>query len=317
MMVESQYKPKILVVGSINMDIVLEASRPPKKGETILGEKLHFSPGGKGANQAIASARLHANTSMIGCIGDDAFGGELLRSLKADNINIDPIKKIEKESTGIASILLTEEDNSIIVIPGANFLCSPEHISNHEALIKEVDIIILQLEIPLETVVKSVEIGKRFNKKVILNPAPAKELPEQLLRKVDIITPNKSELAFLTGEKIDTDQNLKEAMEMLIKTGVGQVVTTLGENGCAYMLADLRMKRVQSYKVPVVDTTGAGDAFNAALAYSIALNNDLEGAVTFANKVSALAITKFGAQSGMPYLKEVMDFEKKYNNGGN
>ena len=303
-----EQRPNVTVIGSINMDIVVEAKRSPKQGETILGEKVHFIPGGKGANQAVAAARLGAKTSMIGAVGKDAFGEDLLTSLKKEKIEVSGVKQIDQQHSGIASILLAEHDNRIVVVPGANGQCLPADLDRHRAGIQQADILLLQLEIPLQTVEYAIQLAKEEQKQVILNPAPAAKLSTEMLAKVDFITPNRSELAMLTNRQVDTDHDLEQAMSALIDLGPKHVITTLGKNGAAYMDHERKLKRVAGYTVPVTDTTGAGDAFNAALACSIAARKTLAEAVAFAVKVSALKVTKLGAQQGMPTLAEVEQF---------
>jgi ribokinase len=218
------------------------------------------------------------------------------------------VKQLENVPTGIASILLAEGDNSIIVISGANAYCLPEDVDRHEDAIAQAGLILLQLEIPLETVSYAIKTAKRLNKTVVLNPAPARELPAELLRDVDYITPNRLELAALSGMEV-TDETLEEAMKALQQRGVRNVITTLGADGCAYLAANGETGRIPGYRVDVVDTTGAGDTFNAGLAYSLATQKPLAEAIGFACKTSALSVTKFGAQGGMPTMKEAMDFQ--------
>lgn len=310
------HKPSIAVIGSLNMDIVVEADRSPQLGETILGNEAHFIPGGKGANQAVAAARLGARTTMIGAVGKDGFGSTLLEALAADGIETSKVKVVEGVATGIASILVAEKDNHIVVVPGANAHCLPEDLADLENVISLSDMILLQLEIPLETVCAAAELAKRKGKTVILNPAPAQELPDHLLEKIDYITPNRSELSILTGIPIEGDvQSLEKGMRALLEKGPSHVITTLGSKGSAYLSKLPRAEQgdgqdkqptiVPSIQVPVVDTTGAGDAFNGGLAYAIATGQALPDAIMFATKVSALAVTKFGAQAGMPTLEEI------------
>ncbi|NIK76516.1 ribokinase [Paenibacillus castaneae] len=300
-------QPKIVVIGSLNMDIVTKTSRFPQAGETLTGEEVHFIPGGKGANQAVAAARLGAQTTMIGAVGNDAFGSTLLESLQVNNISVDKVKVIDEAATGVASVMLTSDDNMIIVVPGANALYLPSNIEQLESVIKDTDIVLLQLEIPIETVEAAAVLARKHNKLVILNPAPAQKLSPLLLNCVDVITPNRSELELLTG--YDTSKgHLKEAMEALLAQGPKHVVTTLGEDGAAYKAFGKEMAALPSHRVPVVDTTGAGDAFNAGLAYALATGNELHQAIKFASQVSALAVTKFGAQEGMPTFEEVETF---------
>lgn len=298
-------KPKIVVIGSINMDIVIEAGHFPQVGETLLGEQVRFSPGGKGANQAVAAARLGADTAMIGAVGDDVFGQELLRTLRADGVDVIGVKQIQGTATGIASIYVAEGDNSIVVVPGANYKVKPADIDRGESLLQQADIVLLQLEIPVETVVYAAKKAKLLGKTVVLNPAPAQPLPEELFGLVDYMTPNQTELSRYTGQNA-CGEALERAMRRMKDMGVVHVITTLGAQGSAYLADDGRLRKLPGYKVPVVDTTGAGDCYNAGLALSVAAGQSLEEAVGFASLVSALAVTKFGAQAGMPTKAETM-----------
>lgn len=301
-------KPRIAVIGSLNMDLVVEVDSPPQVGETKFGKSVRFIPGGKGANQAVALAKLGAFTTMVGAVGNDAFGNQMMKAMEQVNVDMSRVKQLDDASTGVASILLTEGDNSIIVISGANALCSTEDVDRHEDAIAQADLVLLQLEIPLETVAQAIRTAKRLDKTVVLNPAPARQLPPELLRNVDYITPNRLELAALCSMDV-TDETLIEAMKALQGQGVRNIITTLGSKGCAYLNQDGEFGLIPGYHVEVVDTTGAGDAFNAGLAYSLAVGQPLSEAVAFAGKVSALSVTKFGAQGGMPMLKEVMNFQ--------
>lgn len=298
-------QPKIVVVGSLNMDIVVETQRTPDMGETVLGNNVHFVPGGKGANQAVAAARLGAATTLIGAVGADAFGDKLLASLRENQVNIDPVKVETGVPTGVALIVLANRDNQIIVVPGANSFCLPQDLAQYESYLQQADVVLLQLEIPLDTVCAAAEMAKRHGKKVIVNPAPARELPSDLLKHVDVITPNRSELALLTGYN---DDEWEKAMQSLLQSGPQVVVTTLGAQGAAYLTRGGGLKTVPAYKVPVVDSTGAGDAFNAGVAYALASGMKLQEAVLFASKVAALAVTRLGAQAGMPTREEVEAF---------
>lgn len=299
--------PHIVVIGSLNMDIVIEADRHPQMGETLLGQNARFIPGGKGANQAVQAARLGARTTMIGAVGADSFGQDLLKALDNEKINRHSVKVVEGSSTGVASIFITNGDNSIVVVPGANYQLTPEDIDTHEDIIQDADLVLLQLEIPLETVRHAVKKAKALGKMIILNPAPAQSLPDDLLKSVDYITPNRTELGLLTGMNTEGEA-LEPAMRSLIQMGISNVVTTLGAEGSAFLEESGKLHEVAGYKVSVVDTTGAGDSFNAGLAYSLAIGDSLEQSVSFASKVSALAVTRFGAQAGMASLEEVTRF---------
>jgi len=299
-------QPKVVVIGSLNMDIVVEADAPPQAGETIFGKSVRFVPGGKGANQAYALAKLGADTTMIGAVGEDAFGEQMLGALTRVGVHIDGVKRLKGVPTGVASILLADGDNRIIVIPGANASCSPEDIDAYRDTIAAADVVLLQLEIPLETVIHAVKTAKSMGKTVIMNPAPARALPEELLQDIDYLTPNQIELGVVGGY---SGTDVEAAMSGLLERGVRNVVTTLGAQGCAYASADGESGALGGYRMEVVDTTGAGDAFNAGLAFAIASGRPLKEAARFAGKVAALSVTKFGAQGGMPDLQAVLGFD--------
>lgn len=302
-------KPHIAVIGSLNMDIVVEADRPPLLGETVMGKQVHFIPGGKGANQAVASARLGAKTTMIGAVGNDAFGQELLDAMRHEGIDTEAVKVVSDSHTGVASIVLAQGDNQIIVVAGANNACLPQDLAAHEARIADADLVLLQLEIPLETVICAAKTAKRFGKTVVLNPAPARSLPDELLQNVDVLIPNESELYLLA--EVDAGEDLESAMRSLLNKGVKTVVTTLGAKGAAYLTAGEGAGFVPSHSVQVVDTTGAGDSFNAGFSYAFATGHSVADAVRFATKVAALAVTKLGAQAGMPTLTQVEEFNRE------
>lgn len=296
-------RAKIVVVGSLNMDFVVKAVRAPRSGETVLGEEIHFIPGGKGANQAVGLARLGAETTMIGAVGGDAFGAELKKALKKEGVDTSYIRVLASEATGVASILLAEGDNSIVVVPGANGHCLPEDLDQCEEKIAEADLVLLQLEIPLLTVEYAIKLARKHGKTVMLNPAPAQSLSQDLLSKVDYLTPNRSELALLT--RMPHESTIAQGIEQLLAAGVFCCVTTLGAEGVVYREKGGNLVKVSGYRVPVVDTTGAGDAFNAGLAFALAQKKSIQEAAELAVQVSALAVTKFGAQGGMPTLVEV------------
>ena len=304
--------PKIVVIGSLNMDLVVKAVRAPKRGETVMGEEIHFVPGGKGANQAVGLARLGAETTMIGAVGSDSFGEELLKALQKDGVNTSSVRVLDSEATGVASILLAEGDNSIVVVPGANSQCLPEDLDRYEGGIAEADLVLLQLEIPLETVEYAIKLARKHGKIVMLNPAPAQILSQDLLSKVDYLTPNRSELALLT--RMSEESTIAKGIERLLEVGVSCCVTTLGADGVALMEKGGNLLKVLGHEVPVVDTTGAGDAFNAGLAYALAQKKSIREATEFAVQVSALAVTKFGAQGGMPTLAEVKEYFRRHEN---
>jgi ribokinase len=290
---------KITVIGSINMDLVTSTNQIPKVGETVLGNSFHTIPGGKGANQAVAAARLGGDVTMIGAVGNDSFGKTLVDQLTNQGINTKNIMVVNDVSTGIASILLSEADNSIIVVPGANNHITPEVIENHEDKIRTSNILLVQLEIPLESVIRAVELAKKHGIQTIVNPAPIQKLPKELLEMVDYLTPNEHEQAMLFASIDGTDQELAKLKEKCIVTK-GSEGVMIYKNG--------EKIEIPSFQVEAVDTTGAGDSFNGALAVAICEGLEIEEACRFANVVGAISVTKLGAQTGMPTKKEVEEF---------
>ena len=296
--------PKITIIGSINMDLVTESPRFPKIGETLLGTGFHQFMGGKGANQAVAAARLNAKVHMIGAVGQDNFGRTLLAGLQYENVNIDAVNMLADAPTGIANITVAEQDNHIIVVSGANFALTAADIEAAEQHIAEADIVVSQLEIPLNCVLTAAQLAKKHAKPFILNPAPAQILPPQLLDLVSVLTPNAHELA------ISLNQPLNTPLEKLIHQCPCQVITTLGADGVLYNDLHGRLHRQPAFKIQALDTTGAGDTFNAALA--VFWQQGITSAVRYANAAAALSITALGAQTGMPTLQELHNFLTQY-----
>ncbi|WP_053371959.1 ribokinase [Paenibacillus sp. FJAT-27812] len=297
-------KPKITVIGSMNIDMVTETEIMPNQGETIFGSVFSSFTGGKGANQAVACARLGAEVTMIGCVGEDHFGKQLLDALKAEGIDIVNVKTVPHNSTGIATITVCDNDNRIIVIPGANHNLYPEDIMSLKEIIAESDMVLLQQEIPFVTVQAAIKLANELSVPVILNPAPAIKLPRELLDQVYIMTPNEYELAILLG----LDEKQERTYEQLIELYPQRIVMTGGSKGAFYKSLDGEMKHEPGKKVEAVDTTGAGDTFNGALAVKLSEGSTLAEAVKFAVAASALSVTKLGAQSGMPSRAEVVRF---------
>ena len=292
-------KNKIVVIGSINMDLVTSANVFPKVGETVIGTSFLTIPGGKGANQAVAAARLGADVTMIGCVGQDLFGEELLKHLKGQGVNVDNVEPVTDAKTGTASITLAQGDNHIIVVPGANYAVTPEMVAKFEDCIAECSTMLLQLEIPRESVEKAIELGKKHGLQVILDPAPFLKISDQALESIDYMTPNEIEVKqLLDGLSEDNKQRIVE-----------KCIITKGSKGVTYFNNRLETE-VESIKVDVVDTTGAGDSFNGAFAVALTEGRTVEEACRFANVVGALSVTKLGAQSGMPTKDEVAQFLK-------
>jgi ribokinase len=299
----SKNKPKVTVIGSINMDLVTQTTRVPSMGETLLGESFKQFPGGKGANQAVASARLGGEVSFIGCVGNDLFGQELKHRLEQEQVNIEGVDTTEVESTGVAQITVSNNDNSIIVVPGANYQVSQEWIDQKRHLIENADIVLTQLEIPMEIVERVVDIAHVNGVPVILNPAPAQKLSPDLLKKVTYLTPNESELDLLTSKNGDVDSKIFTLQQL----GVENLIVTRGADGVVYREKNASTTSYkESLKVKVIDSTGAGDAFNGALAVAIGSGKDLGEALDFSVRVGALSVTKLGAQSGIPNLSELI-----------
>ncbi|REB08881.1 ribokinase [Sporosarcina sp. BI001-red] len=298
-------KKRIVVVGSLNMDIIISTNRLPQIGETILGNEVNYLPGGKGANQAVSIARLGGDVTMVGAVGQDEFGKSLLEQMDTNQVNTAFIDQVEDVKTGIADIFHVNHDNCIVVVPGANFTLTPEKITPEmEQLIAEADVLITQLEIPLETVQKVLEIANKHNVKTILNPAPAQTLPAELLQLVDYLTPNETEFALLAEHTFTTNDELAALMTKWEATYNQTLIVTLGEQGSAY-LQDGKLVITPAEKVDVVDTTGAGDSFNGALAVAISEEKSIPEMIAFATKVAARAVTKFGAQDGMPFAADL------------
>lgn len=300
---------KILVIGSLNLDMVVNVDHTPAVGETILSDKMNLIPGGKGANQAYAAGRLGADVTMLGAIGNDTYGDIQIESLQKAGVNVSGLIRREEENTGIALITVNRDgDNSIVVVSGANATLSCEDIDQNIHLLQEADIIIFQLEIPLDTVLYGAKKAKALGKTVILDPAPVpKVFPDELYRYVDILKPNETELQMLT--KIDNiEARLSEAADLLREKGVKNLLVTLGENGVYLNAEETGVCKIPALKVDAVDTTAAGDSFTAALAVMLAQGKDLKEAAVFANQVSAIVVTRKGAQSSIPSLEEVRSF---------
>lgn len=297
--------PDILVIGSLNTDLVVRAPRFPQPGETISGEDLQTFPGGKGANQAVAAARLGTSVSMLGRVGKDDFGDYLLNNLQANKVDTQYVQR-DDASTGTAIIVVDANgQNSIVLSAGANGGVHPKDVTT--AALSEFKLLLLQLEIPIETVLFAARRGKESGLRVLLNPAPARSLPEELLSLSDFLVPNETELSLLTNQTVNDIESAGKAAKLLLDRGPQTVIVTLGANG-ALMVTKEMTQHIPPFKVNVVDTTAAGDAFIGGFASALLQNKPLDEAVRNACACGALATTKVGAQPSLPTKEEVERF---------
>jgi ribokinase len=295
----------IQIIGSLNIDLTVRLERFHLPGETVTGQDFHIYPGGKGGNQAVAAARLGADVRFVGMVGDDDNGAFYLRVLKDEGVDTTGVGRAKEGPSGVALIEVDSTgENRIVVVPGANALVLDGFVRQHQQSISGKKICMLQLEIPLHSCEQAAKRAYDSGDIVILDPAPARPLQESFLSCVSYITPNESELARLTGLSTDTMENIEAAARMLIARGVKAVVVKLGGNGCLYVDSGPSLHS-HGYKVNVVDTTAAGDSFNAGLAYALAADYPIEKTLRFANAVGACSVTGAGAQSAMPSLEQV------------
>jgi ribokinase len=297
---------KIVVIGSLNMDLVVNSPRMPKLGETLTGWGFLTCPGGKGSNQAVAAARLGGEVAMVGHVGADIFGDFLLKGLAADGVDHRAVERLPDAPTGTATIVVVGGDNLIILDPGANGRLTPERIEASEPLIREADLLMLQLEIPLETVRRAIGIARRHGVKVMLDPAPAVPLDQDLLRQVDIFKPNEHECQIATGLKADTLPDALQAVTRLHQTGIALPIVTLGPQGVVYYSGeDQKAVHVPACPARAVDTTAAGDSFSGALAVGLTSGMAVRQAIEFASRAAAVTISRPGAQPSLPRLSEL------------
>jgi ribokinase len=299
---------KIVVAGSSNTDMIVKVPRIPKPGETILGGRFSTAAGGKGANQAVAAARAGGEVIFIARVGDDMFGGQAVEGFRNDNIDVRFVKTDKTEPSGVALIFVDAKgENSIAVASGANAALSAADIEEAREIIISADILLMQLETPLETVKKAAQIAKSAGVKVILNPAPAAVLDDEILGSISLITPNETEAELLTGIPVTEPSSAEKAADLLIKKGIETVVITLGSKG-ALLKSKEQTELIGGFKVNAVDTTAAGDVFNGSLAVAIAEGRSMAEAVRFACAAAALSVTRLGAQPSAPGREEINSF---------
>ena len=297
---------KILVIGSLNMDMVIPVKELPQKGETILGGSPAHIPGGKGANQACAAGKLGGAVTMLGKVGQDGMGRALKENLAAAGVEVTHVEETPDAPTGMAVIYVGETgSNSIVVIPGANGLCDAAFIEANEELIAAHDIIVLQLEIPYDGVFRAIQLAKKHGRLVVLNPAPAPDsLPPEVIASLDYFTPNETEMARIAGLPVGGVEGAIAAGKKLVEAGVGTVLATLGEAG-ALLVTKETAQVLPTLRVQAGDTTAAGDTFNGAFVTALAEGMSQEEAIAFGNKAASISVTRKGAQTSIPSREEV------------
>ncbi len=300
---------KLVVLGSINADHILNIAQFPQPGETVKGNHYQVAFGGKGANQAVAAGRSGANISFIACVGDDDIGESVRKQLSTDNINIDCIDIAENETTGIALIFVNQQGENVIGInAGANAQLTPARIEQYQQEIAQADALLMQMESPVESIQFAAEIAKRHQTTVILNPAPAQALPDSLLELIDIITPNETEAEHLTGIVVSDEQSANQASQILHQKGIAKVMITLGARGVWFSQIGAQGKIIPGFKVKAIDTIAAGDTFNGAYVTALLEGQPDDKAIRFAHAAAAIAVTRSGAQPSVPWRKEIDQF---------
>lgn len=304
-------KPKITVVGSSNTDMIIKMDKIPAPGETVLGGEFTIAAGGKGANQAVAAARAGGQVSFVACVGDDMFGEQALEGFAKDSIHTEYVFKDKQHPSGCALIFVDKDgENSIAVASGANARLTPKHIDLAKDKIISSEILIMQLETPLDTIKYAAQLASDNGVMVILDPAPAQPLDENMLKHISILTPNESEAELLTGILVEDEKSADKAATYLLEKGIDTVLITLGFRGTFIATEKIR-ELITGFKVTAVDSTAAGDVFNGALAVSLSEKMPLLDAVRFANAAAALSVTKLGAQPSAPQCKEIEEFLKR------
>lgn len=301
---------RIIVIGSCNTDMVINLERLPQPGETLIGEEFFMNPGGKGANQAVAAARLDGRVTLIAKVGSDALGSKAREQYAAEGIDITHITTDEEQPSGVALIMVDAHgENSIAVASGANARLGTKDIDKASAVISEADIVLMQLETPLITVEYAARIAKEMGKRVILNPAPAHALPDSLLRCLYMLIANETEAEFIAGIQITDMDSVARAADIICNKGVDCVVITLGAKG-AFVKENGSYHQISGHKVKAIDATAAGDTFCGAVAVGLAEGMDIVKSIEFANRCASITVTRRGAQSSLPYREEVESFHK-------
>ena len=299
---------QLVVLGSVNADHVVQVPSFPRPGETLMASAYQVIAGGKGANQAVAASRLGANVAFIACVGDDDFGLRIYKEYQALGINVSGLMIASNMSTGVAMIQVADSgENSICIVPGANAALTPAMLAPHQHLITQADILLMQLETPLETILSAATMAKEAGTLVVLNPAPAIVLADELLAKVDIITPNETEAELLTGIKVDSIDSAALAAAHLHTKGIATVMITLGSKG-VYLSDRGQGQQIAGFNVTVKDTTAAGDTFNAGVLTGLQQGKTLNEAIIFAHGAAAISVSRFGAQTSIPLRAEVDAF---------
>ncbi|MFW7801179.1 ribokinase [Klebsiella pneumoniae] len=299
---------KLVVLGSINADHILNLDAFPTPGETVTGHHYQVAFGGKGANQAVAAGRSGADIAFIACTGDDDIGERIRRQLASDKIDVAPVRAVAGEATGVALIFVNAEGENVIGIhAGANAALSVSQVEAEKERIASAQALLMQLESPLESVIAAAKIAHHHHTTVVLNPAPARELPDELLALVDIITPNETEAEKLTGIRVESDEDAAKAANVLHAKGIGTVMITLGSRG-VWLSAEGESRRIPGFRVQAIDTIAAGDTFNGALVTALLEGTALPEAIHFAHAAAAIAVTRKGAQPSVPWRTEIDEF---------
>ncbi|TFZ53596.1 ribokinase [Serratia proteamaculans] len=299
---------KLVVLGSINADHILNIEQFPQPGETVIGKQYKVAFGGKGANQAVAAGRSGADIAFIACVGADDIGERIRQQLATDRIDTQPIEAIAENTTGVALIFVNAEGENVIGIDaGANAAVTPDYLARYQQKVIDADALLMQLESPLETVITAAGLAKQHQTQVILNPAPARELPDELLAMIDMITPNETEAQRLTGIAVNNDDDAARAAQALHNKGIATVIITLGSRG-VWLSENGKGKLVPGFRVKAVDTIAAGDTFNGALVTALLEGKTMAEAVRFAHAAAAIAVTRPGAQPSVPWREEIDTF---------